>query len=510
MCRGDYMNVFIYLRKSRKDIEEERKRGDTYDTLSRHRQTLLALIKREQFDLAREPFEEVVSGESITERPRMLEMLKCIENGEADAVVVMDLDRLGRGDMLDQGMIDRAFRYSGTLLITPTETYDPNSQEWELVFGIKSLVARGELKAITRRMQGGRRHSAKEGKSISKKPPYGFTRDENLILHPDPNTDWVVKKIFDMVANGSGRQAVSNELDKLGIAPPNPEREYWSPSMVTSIVKNEVYKGDIIWGKFNYKKRHGKYEKSRVDKKDWIIKTDAHEAIVSSELWEKANASHSSRNRPPSTNLDKKLSNPLAGILKCALCDRSMLNIPRVNRRSSMLRCVNPACKGMQKSSYLDVVELSIIQALDDYVKRLEIDSPVEDKEDVVLIKEKAVQKKQKELAGLIKQKNSLHDFLEKGIYDINTFLERQEVLLEKIKDVESVIKELQKDINKEKMQNRNVKETIPAIRGVIEAYNHTEDVEKKNRLLKSVLEKATYRRQKDWEKFEILLYPRI
>ncbi len=507
------MKVFIYLRKSRKDIEEERKRGDTYDTLSRHRETLMALIKNEQYDLAWEPFEEVVSGESITERPQMQELLRRVEKGDVDAVVIMDLDRLGRGDMLDQGMIDRAFRYSDTLLITPTETYDPGSQEWELVFGIKSLVARGELKAITRRMQGGRRHSAKEGKSISKKPPYGYTRDENLILHPDNETSWVVKKIFDMVASGSGRQAVSNELDKLGISPPNPEREYWSPSMITSIIKNEVYKGDIVWGKFSYKKRHGKYEKSRVEQKDWVIKTAAHEAIVSSELWEKANISHSGRNRAPSTNLDKKLTNPLAGVLRCAECDRSMLNTPRAQRRSSMLRCANPACRGIQKSSYLDIVEERLLKSLEGYASYYKTNTPIDEKENTIQIKEKVIMAKKKELDVLSKQKSNLHDFLEKGVYDIDTFLERQNVLLEKIKDVESIIEELQKEIDKEKMQNKNITEFIPAVRRVLEAYHHTDDIDKKNRLLKSVLEKATYRRKKEWVKqgeFEIHLFPRI
>ncbi len=507
------MKVFIYLRKSRKDIEEERKRGDTYDTLNRHRETLFALIKHEGYDLALEPFEEVVSGESVIERPEMQKLLKLIENGAVDAVVVMDLDRLGRGDMFDQGLIDRAFRYSGTLLITPTETYDPESQEWELVFGIKSLVARGELKAITRRMQGGRRHSAKEGKSISKKPPYGYSRDEKLILHPDEDTSWVIEKIFQLVANGSGRQAVSNELDKLGISPPNPERDFWSPSMVTSIVKNEVYKGDIVWGKFSYKKRHGKYEKKRVDKKDWIIKEDAHEAIVSRELWEKANESHSGRHRPPSYNLDKKLSNPLAGVLKCDICDRSILAQPRVNRRSAMMRCVNPKCKGVQKSSYLDIVEERVLQELENFIRKFEVDSPVEKKDNIIPIKEKVVAKKKKELAELRIQKNDLHDFLEKKVYDIKTFLERQDIVLGKIKDVESVISELEEEIQIEQMKIKNTVEYIPALRNVVEAYRYTDDIEKKNRLLKSILEKATYKRKKDWSKqdeFEIHLYPRI
>lgn len=509
----NYMKVFIYLRKSRKDIEEERKQGDSYDTLSRHRQALISLIKREGYDLARSPFEEVVSGESVIERPEMQKLLKCVEEGDVDGVVVMDLDRLGRGDMFDQGLIDRAFRYSGTLLITPSEIYDPNSQEWELVFGIKSLVARGELKAITRRMQGGRRASAKEGKSISKKPPYGYMRDENLILHPDPDTSWVIEKIFKMSVSGSGRTAISNELDKLGITPPNPERECWSQSMISSILQNEVYCGDIVWGKISYRKRHGKYERRRVDKSDWVIKKDAHVPIVSRDLWEKANRAYSSRNRPPSTNLDKKLANPLAGILRCGICGMSMLNTPRAGRRSSMLRCGNPLCKGLQKSSYLDIVEAKILKQLNDLVNQMDVKPEQNLKEDVLPIKRKVIEKKKKELEVYQTQKSNLHDLLERGVYDIDTFMERQDVLLEKIKDAEELIDTLEKEIELELLQQKGINEYVPAIRNVLEAYHHASEAELKNRLLKSVIEKATYIRKKEWNKegeFELRLYPRI
>jgi site-specific DNA recombinase len=150
-------------------------------------------------------------------------MIRDFENGETDAVLVMDLDRLGRGDMYDQGYLDRAFRYSGTKILTPTEVYDPESETWELVFGIKSLVAREELKSITRRMQRGRVASAGEGKSITKIPPYGYKRDENLRLEPDEETAWVVRKMFQMMSEGHGRIAIAQELDRLDIKPPNPK-----------------------------------------------------------------------------------------------------------------------------------------------------------------------------------------------------------------------------------------------------------------------------------------------
>lgn len=68
-----------------------------------------------------------------------------VEAGEYDAVLVMDIDRLGRGDMQEQGLILNAFRASDTKIITPSKTYDLNDESDELMTEIQTLFARQEL-----------------------------------------------------------------------------------------------------------------------------------------------------------------------------------------------------------------------------------------------------------------------------------------------------------------------------------------------------------------------------
>jgi DNA invertase Pin-like site-specific DNA recombinase len=512
MSRPSNLNIYLYLRKSRKDLEEEKKSievGETYDTLQRHRETLFAIAKKERHNII-DIYEEVVSGESVTERPQIQEMLRSFENNDIDAVLVMDLDRLGRGDMLDQGLLDRAFRYSATKILTPSEVYDPNSETWELVFGIKSLVAREELKAITRRMQRGRVASAKEGKSITKIPPYGYARDENLRLYPDVETAWVVKKMFEMMRDGHGRQTIAQELDKLGIKPPNPKREYWSPSSVTAIIKNEVYIGNIIWGQISYVKRNGKYVKNRVPRDKWVITENAHEPIISRELFEKANRAHTGRWRP-STVTTKKLSNPLAGVLKCGICGYTMLYQPRKDRPNDFIRCSQPSCKGKQKGASLALVEQKIIQHLKLIYEQFETQNKQTksiQKEDVSY-KKILIEKKEEQLQEINNQKNNLHDLLERGVYDVNTFLERQQNLLDRIKSIQEEIDNLSIEISKDEIQSRNSLETMPLLLNLIEEYEKS-DIEEKNYLLKRVVDKVTYIRKKEWKNrdhFEIDIY---
>lgn len=515
MYRPKRLDIDVYLRKSRKDIEEEKTAandGVDYDTLSKHRKQLFAIAKKEDHNIL-EIHEEVVSGEFISERPKIQQLIRRLEAGLVEAVLVMDLDRLGRGDMLDQGLLDRAFRYSGTKIITPTEYYDPGDESWELVFGVKSLVARQELKAITRRLQTGRRNSVSEGKSVSKKPPYGYLRDEKLRLYPDPDTAWVVKKMFEMMKAGHGRQTIAQELDKLGVSPP--EKNTWAPSTITAIIKNEVYLGHMIWGKVKYQKRNGSYARKKMPKSEWIIKENAHEPLVTQDLWEAANKAHTGRWRP-STVESKSLSNPLAGILQCEVCGYTMLYQPRKDRPSNMIRCNQSSCKGVQKGASLHLVEARILESLQEYVDHFEVHEETKKKTEntsVIPLKEKAIEKKKKEIAELNAQKNNLHDLLERGVYDIDTFVERQQNIVERIKKLQDEINTLQKEIHKEQIEEKNVHEFVPKVKSVLEAYRHTDDIEKKNRLLKTILDKATYLRKTDWTKrdqFQIQLFPKI
>jgi site-specific DNA recombinase len=515
MSRPSDLNIYIYLRKSRKDLEEEKKAsevGETYDTLERHRRTLFAVAKKERHNILH-IYEEIVSGESVTERPAVQEMIRELDVGLADGVLVMDLDRLGRGDMLDQGLLDRAFRYSGTKILTPTEVYDPESETWELVFGIKSLVAREELKAITRRMQRGRVASAGEGKSITKVPPYGYVRNADLKLEPDIETAWVVKKIFEMMSAGHGRQAVAQELDRLGIKPPNKKRDTWSPSSITAIIKNEAYIGNIIWGQVKHVKRNGKYKKVKQPRSKWTIKENAHDPLVSTELFEAANRAHTGRWRP-SHNISKGLTNPLAGILKCEVCGYSMLYQPKPTRPNDAIRCIQPSCKGTQKGASFNIVEQRIIDLLQEYALDIEVrlnqQSPSNDEE--IPYKKLLIDSKQEEIAQLDAQKSKLHDLLERGIYDIDTFVERQQNLTERINGLQEEMRHLSNEIQKEELRQTDVSHVLPLLQTVISEY-WLADVETRNKMLKTVLNKATYLRKKEWTKrdqFVIQLYPKI
>ena len=127
----------MYLRKSRADDPGE----DVMDTLHRHESILRAVAKRGKY-LVHEDciYREVVSGENIFSRPQMIRLLEDVTKGKYQSVLVVDIDRLGRGDMRDQGLILETFKAADTLIVTPEKVYDLNNEmDEELQPNLKAL-----------------------------------------------------------------------------------------------------------------------------------------------------------------------------------------------------------------------------------------------------------------------------------------------------------------------------------------------------------------------------------
>ena len=142
----------IYLRKSRSDQEAEA-RGEQ-ETLSRHESILTDLATKRGY-IVTAVYREVVSGETIASRPQMQRLLKEVEQGLWDGVLVMEVERLARGDTIDQGIVARSFQFSDTKIITPQKIYNPNNEFDEEYFEFGLFMSRREYKTIRRRLIAG-------------------------------------------------------------------------------------------------------------------------------------------------------------------------------------------------------------------------------------------------------------------------------------------------------------------------------------------------------------------
>ena len=161
----------MYLRKSREDMDAER--SGQGDTLKRHEEMLFALARQQNLSVGR-VYREVVSGETISGRPQMQQLLRDVEKGLWEGVLVTEVTRLARGDTMDQGIVAKTFKYSNTRIVTPLKTYNPAERSDEEYFEFGLFMSRREYQMINQRLQNGRIRAVMEGKYPGNTPPYGY------------------------------------------------------------------------------------------------------------------------------------------------------------------------------------------------------------------------------------------------------------------------------------------------------------------------------------------------
>ena len=491
----------MYLRKSRQDRELEKlakEKGDKdNDTLARHRATLTKLAADMGLSVV-QVFEEVESGDTIAERPEMQKLLAAVETGKYAGVLVMEVARLARGNTRDQGIVAETFQYSGTKIITPGKIYDPNNEADEEYFEFGLFMSRREYKLINRRLQRGRMASLTKRKYLAVAAPYRYKkfkipRQKVYSLRIVPDQAKVVHRIFDeFVSTEKGSYIIADELNAEGV--PSPGKTIWSAVSVRDIIKNPTYAGFVRWAYRPVVKRmeNGERVKSTPINKNAKIVKGLHEPIISEDTYNKANLILSKRRHPPVPG-GKHIANPLAGLVFCSNCGRSLVQNPRGSKRGPMLNCPTPHCPTV--SSHTDIVEEAVLSALNKWLKDYEVDIPNETTpwgNELLTIREK-ISHQEAAQSKLYSQQNRLYDLLEQGIYNYELYLKRSSVLSDRIKDTESILAELKTKESKLIQATEASEVFIPKIRQVIADYPHLTEPAAKNALLKSVLNKVVY-----------------
>ena len=192
------MNVAIYLRKSREDQEETRE-----ETLARHERMLLDYCKRNNL-IIKEIYKEVVSGENIANRPEMQRLLDDVSKCKYDGIVVIEIERLSRGNQIDQAEILEILKKSKTKILTLNKIYDLSSDNEfdEDFFEFGLFMSRREYKIINRRLLRGRKQAQQEGYFIGTTTPFGYTKerqDKGFVLIADDNAE-IVRLMFNKFA----------------------------------------------------------------------------------------------------------------------------------------------------------------------------------------------------------------------------------------------------------------------------------------------------------------------
>lgn len=459
-----YKVVAIYLRKSREDESLE-------ETLARHERMLIDYCKRNNLIIA-DVFKEVVTGENLEVRPKARKMLENVSAGMYEGVVVIELERLSRGNQIDQVEITEIFKNSKTKIYTLNKVYDLSAEDSsdEDFFEFGLFFSRREYKTIKRRLQRGKKQAQKEGYYTGSHLPYGFGKirgDKGCVLVPNDETK-VVQLIFNKYVHEN--YTISQLAEYLNSNKIKPAKaEAWEKTGIRKLLKNKVYLGYI-------------YANSGRNRTNAIVYDGKHDAIIDEDTFNKAQ--EKLLISTPRTKFGKGLTNPLASLVYCSNCGFAMV------KTAEYIKCIRYGCK--TSSAYMEAVEKKIIEELkielanfnyflDNYSEEIKQKNKIQEDEIKILTKE-------------INKRNKMIDkaceMLELGVYSKEKYMSRVNVLEGELNLLKSNLEEAKKAIVI--CEDKNIRKAIPILERVLAKY-WSFDVKEKNDILKSIIEKIEY-----------------
>lgn len=272
------------------------------------------------------------------DRPAFQRMIRDIEAGRVNTVIVKDLSRFGR-EYAQMGLyIEHYFEEKGVRFLSLAENIDSSQGLNNLVLPFTNVINSLYARQASEKTKAAHRARAKNGMFLGSRAPYGYQKDPNDRHHliVDPEAAEVVKEIFRMFADGIGYVRMTKILRERNILNPqayfnqnNPDyykhSDYWRKpfdwhaTSVRAILNNPVYLGKLTFGKTKTK---GFFDKRRVptEESDWIVVEHTHEPLVSQELWDTVHQMMKARRRENSSGHVQ----PFAGLVKCAGCGSSL------------------------------------------------------------------------------------------------------------------------------------------------------------------------------------------
>lgn len=214
---------------------------------------------------------------AILARPGLDQTRGMLERGEADALIVYDLDRLTR-KLAHEVLLREEFEQAGVELHVVRTGPAEATPEGRLRDHVQAVIAEYEREKIRERSKRNRVAKATSGKMVGDaKPPYGYARcgrGREFRIVIDQRSAEIVRKIFALYT-GAPRyslRALARELNRLGIPSPGATAEKpgdgWCRMTVLDILRRPAYIGDF--------KSHG------------VLISSPDLAIVDREVWEAA------------------------------------------------------------------------------------------------------------------------------------------------------------------------------------------------------------------------------
>lgn len=292
-------------------------------------------------------------------RPAFKEMMAEVENKNVSAVIVKDQSRLGR-DYLQTGMLmEVTFPQYDVRFIAINDGVDSANGTSDYA-GIRNYFNDLYARDTNRKIRAVQRAKGERGERVGTKIPYGYMKnpDDPKQLLPDPETAPIVKRIFEMYANGIGIRKICSKFCEEQILSPSAyalrktgrktrgldmdKPYYWEHGTVRFMLSNRIYCGDTVNFQ-TYSKSNKLKKRIKNDDKNILIFENTHESIIDRKTFDLVQKHFESRKRPDKHGeMDK-----YAGYLYCGDCGKRLyLHRNKAEEKTCFM------CSNYQKGKY--------------------------------------------------------------------------------------------------------------------------------------------------------------
>lgn len=282
----DY-KVAMYIRLSKEDEDKK----EESQSVTNQKSLIINFVKENNLNLVDTYVDDGVSGTTF-DRPQFNKMIEDINNKKINMVITKDLSRLGRdyiqtGYYLEKFFPENRIRYISLLDGIDTGIESSTND----ITPFKAIMNDMYAKDISKKITSVKRDKQRKGLFIGGKPAYGYkkhpTEKNKIVIDEEvaPN----VRRAFKLALEGISGRRIARIFTDENIPTPGeyanaiyritPSTHYWKSEFIYSMLRNEIYIGNMVQGrkrKVNYKSK----KEISMPKEQWIVVKNTHEPII--------------------------------------------------------------------------------------------------------------------------------------------------------------------------------------------------------------------------------------
>ena len=409
--------------------------------------------------------DEGISGTAVKNRESFLKMIEDASLGKIDLILTKEISRFSR-NTVDSIKYTEYLLKQGVIVYFLSDNLNTIQEDAEFRLTIMSSMAQDEVRKLSERVKFGINRMIKDRKLIGGNLTGYYKKDGRYEINP--NEAPIIKYLFTTYASGSlGLKKIGEELANMGYF--NSKGEPYSQTTLAKLLTNPRYKG-FYTAKLTEVEDYKTHKKKKIPKEEQIIEKDKRiPAIVSEELWDKANALHERRKKLPSRHIlnseDHIKNYKYSAKLYCKDCNSIFIRNGGSNRSANPTwSCKTYRTEGISKcqssiikESYLDKIFTDLftdfIKHKKDYLSQVlsEYKNIIKNNSNEIDAEEMS-----SKIDQITKQKDKLLDLSLKGMIDDFEFKKRNDKFNIDLQNLQNQLQNLKSDsMEAEKLQQK-------------------------------------------------------